>query len=443
MTSFHSMGHMIIFFGQIKAGTYDAVVGDTTIVAKRSSYVDFTLPYSESGVSMVVLMEHKERDNIWIFLKPLSLDIWLTTGAAFIFTGCVIWVLEHRVNSEFRGPPEQQLSMIFWFSFSTLVFAQREKVVNNWTRLVLITWVFVVLILTQSYAASLASMLTVQKLKPLFTDIEEIKRNGYYVGYQKKSFIKGFLIENLGLKASMLKAYKTIEQYNDALSKGSNNGGVAAIIDEIPYLKLFIAKNCSKYTMVGPTYKTDGFGFAFPKGSPLVSYMSTAILKVTQEKSLMDSIEFKAFTNQTICDDQSAKISSDGRSLHVYSFGGLFIIAGAVSVFSLLMYMYSFLCSHWPTLRAMISSESSFWSKLVELAKHFDNEDLSSHHLKRRTSIIHAVDTPDDQAIGALPDANDMHNHIVVTNETVENNIDPNENDENLSSGHIDSIVNQ
>ena len=38
-------------------------------------------------------------------------------------------------------------------------------------------------------------------------------------------------------------------------------GGVAAIFDEIPYIKLFLAKFCSMYTMVGPTYKTDGFGF--------------------------------------------------------------------------------------------------------------------------------------------------------------------------------------
>lgn len=102
---------------------YDAVVGDTTIVADRSSYVDFTLPYSESGVSMVVLVKDNERNNFWVFLKPLSLDLWLATFGAFLFTGLVIWVLEHRINSEFRGPLEQQLGTIFWFSFSTLVFA--------------------------------------------------------------------------------------------------------------------------------------------------------------------------------------------------------------------------------------------------------------------------------------------------------------------------------
>ncbi|XP_021800295.1 glutamate receptor 2.7-like [Prunus avium] len=424
---------------QIKAGRYDAVVGDTTIVANRSSYVDFTLPYSESGVSMVVLTEDNQRDNIWIFLKPLSLDLWLTTGAAFIFTGCVIWVLEHRVNTEFRGPPEQQLGMIFWFSFSTLVFAHREKVVNNWSRLVLIIWVFVVLILTQSYTASLASMLTVQRLQPVFTDIREIKRNGYNIGYQKNSFIKGFLMDNLRFEESKLKPYVTIEEYNHALSRGTNNGGVAAIFDEIPYLKLFIAKNCSKYTMVGPTYKTDGFGFAFPRGSPLVSYMSRAILNVTQHKDTMDSIERNYFTNQTSCDDQSAKISSDGRSLHVSSFGGLFIIAGVVSMFSLLMYLYRFLCSQWPTLRTTIHSENSFRSKMVELAKHFDKKDLTSHPFTRRTSRIHAVDTPDETAIGGVHDANDMQN-----NSAVENNIDVNENesnDGNILSGHTDSSI--
>ena len=53
----------------------------------------------------------------------------------------------------------------------------------------------------------------------------------------------------------------TLEEYHEALSKGTHNGGVAAIFDEIPYIKLYLAKFCSTYTMVAPTYKIDGFGF--------------------------------------------------------------------------------------------------------------------------------------------------------------------------------------
>ncbi|XP_056166355.1 glutamate receptor 2.1-like [Syzygium oleosum] len=72
---------------QIKLQKVDAVVGDTTIVANRSYYVDFTLPYSESGVAMIVAIKDDERRNMWIFLKPLSWNLWLTTGLAFILTG--------------------------------------------------------------------------------------------------------------------------------------------------------------------------------------------------------------------------------------------------------------------------------------------------------------------------------------------------------------------
>lgn len=133
--------------------------------------------------------------------------------------------------------------------------------VNNWSRFVMIIWIFVVLILTQSYTASLTSMLTVQRLQPTFVDVKEIKEKGYFVGYQKDSFVKGLLTKQLNFDESKLKPYITPEEYDEALSRESHNGGVAAIFDEIPYIKLFLAKYCSKYTMVGPTYKTDGFGF--------------------------------------------------------------------------------------------------------------------------------------------------------------------------------------
>ena len=100
------------------------MVGDTTILANRSLYVDFTLPYTESGVSMIVPIVDRRRKNAWVFLKPLTWDLWVTTSCFFVFIGFVIWVLEHRVNKDFRGPRSHQVGTIFWFSFSTLVFAQ-------------------------------------------------------------------------------------------------------------------------------------------------------------------------------------------------------------------------------------------------------------------------------------------------------------------------------
>jgi len=84
-------------------------------------------------------------------------------------------------------------------------------VVNNWSKFVMIIWIFVVLILTQSYTASLTSMLTVQRLQPAFIDVKEIKKNGYFVGYQNGSFVKELLTKQLNFNETMLRAYNTPE----------------------------------------------------------------------------------------------------------------------------------------------------------------------------------------------------------------------------------------
>lgn len=102
---------------------FDAAVGDITITAKRSVNVDFTLPYAEGGVSMIVPIIYEDMNSKWVFLKPLKTDLWLTSIAFFILTGFAVWILEHRINTAFRGPPSQQVGMILWFPFSTLVFA--------------------------------------------------------------------------------------------------------------------------------------------------------------------------------------------------------------------------------------------------------------------------------------------------------------------------------
>lgn len=99
------------------------MVGDVTIRGSRSLYVDFTMPYTESGVVMVVPVKDIRRESAWVFLKPLTWDLWLTTSCFFFLIGFVIWVLEHRINADFRGPPSYQVGTSLWFSFSTMVFS--------------------------------------------------------------------------------------------------------------------------------------------------------------------------------------------------------------------------------------------------------------------------------------------------------------------------------
>eukprot|EP00268_Persea_americana_P015567 TRINITY_DN17240_c1_g1_i1.p1 TRINITY_DN17240_c1_g1~~TRINITY_DN17240_c1_g1_i1.p1 ORF type:complete len:115 (+),score=16.75 TRINITY_DN17240_c1_g1_i1:3-347(+) len=103
-------------------------------------------------------------------------------------------------------------------------------------------------------------MITSNNATPAVSDIEQLIMNGDYVGYQKGSFVFA-LLKHMGFQREKLKAYSSKEEYAMALSRGSHNNGVSAIIDEIPYIKIFLAKYSSRYTMAGPTLRPGGFGF--------------------------------------------------------------------------------------------------------------------------------------------------------------------------------------
>ncbi|XP_031280822.1 glutamate receptor 2.7-like [Pistacia vera] len=366
---------------QVKLGKFDAVVGDITIVANRSQFVDFTLPYTESGVSMIVPIKDNNKKNAWVFLKPLTWDLWITSACFFLFIGLVIWVLEHRINEDFRGPPEHQVGTSFWFSFSTMVFSHRERVISNLARFVVIVWCFVVLILTQSYTASLTSLLTVQRLQPTVSDVTELIKRGENVGFKQGSFVLGILKE-LGFKEKNLRVYGSVEECDALFKNGTANGGIAAAFDEVPYINLFLGKYCSKYTMVEPTFNTAGFGFAFPLGSPLVPDVSRAILNVT-EGPKMNEIK-DAWFKKNSCPDPSTLVSS--HSLGLNSFWGLFLIAGIVSILALIIFMAIFVYEHREVFKKS-DPRSSLWSRIRTLLRIFVSKDLSAHTFKEKTGI--------------------------------------------------------
>lgn len=142
-----------------------------------------------------------------------------------------------------------------------LILMTGEKVVSNLGRFVVVVWVFVVLILVQSYTASLTSLLTVNQLSPTITDVNQLRKNKMNVGYLKGSFVNGIL-KNLKFQDSQLIAYQSAEECHELFMKGSANGGIDAAFDEVPYVKRFLEiYSCSKYVMVEPTFKTGGFGY--------------------------------------------------------------------------------------------------------------------------------------------------------------------------------------
>ncbi|XP_037457256.1 glutamate receptor 2.9-like [Triticum dicoccoides] len=329
--------------GNVSLGVYDGAVGDVTITAERVTTTDFTMPYTQSGVSMLVLAEDEPDTIRWTFVKPLTRKLWLATVVFFFYTGFVVWMIELPRNQEYQGSSLRQCSTALYFVFSTLTFSHGHTIKSPLSKIVVVIWCFVVLILVQSYTASLSSILTAKRLRPWMTDFDQLRHSGDFVGYQDDSFVRSFLM-NHNISESRLRNYTTKEEYADALWKGSNNGGVSAIVDEIPYLTSFLSdrRYGNDFRMLGCIYKTPGFGFAFNLGSPLVHNLSTAILNLAggDEGS---RIEVKWFGTNSSPIRAGTIPDTDSAPLTLESFSGLFVITGSISTLMLLISIMRFI----------------------------------------------------------------------------------------------------
>lgn len=77
-------------------------MGDITIWAPRVEYADFTLPFSESGI--VLLVKNKKPFDMWIFIRPLRWDLWLGIFVASILIGIVLCILEKKGSDNYWTP---------------------------------------------------------------------------------------------------------------------------------------------------------------------------------------------------------------------------------------------------------------------------------------------------------------------------------------------------
>lgn len=323
---------------RVADGFFDAAVGDISIVTNRTRVVDFTQPYVESGLVIVSTVKAKN-SNEWAFLKPFTPGMWAIIGAFFLFVGAVVWILEHRFNPEFRGSPRRQMVTIFWFSFSTMFFAHRENTVSTLGRFVLIIWLFVVLIINSSYTASLTSILTVQQLSTGIQGLDSLLSSNDPIGYQVGSFARSYMMDELGVPASRLREL-AIDSYADNLQRGPSNGGVAAIVDELPYVELFLSTNC-QFRTVGQEFTKSGWGFAFQRDSPLAVDLSTAILTLSENGDLQ-RIHDKWLSPGTCASQSTDGVGAD--RLNLGSFWGLFLICGVACFVALLIYFARILC---------------------------------------------------------------------------------------------------
>lgn len=160
-----------------------------------------------------------------------------------------------------------------------------ENTVSFLGRFVMVVWFFLLLVITSSYTASLTSFLTIQQLASPISGIDSLIATNEPIGFQESSFARIYMIDVLKIRPSRLVSLRTPEDYAKALRLGpKRSGGVAAIVDELPYVDIFLQK-FNGFGLVGEPFTRRGWGF--------VSSLLNSIMRTCYFSRIEGSIELK------------------------------------------------------------------------------------------------------------------------------------------------------
>ncbi|XP_050204564.1 glutamate receptor 3.2-like isoform X2 [Mercurialis annua] len=334
---------------EVALKTIDAGVGDIIISAEGFEIVEFSQPYAEAKLVMLVHTE-TSKSQTWLFLSLFTPWMWFLLAATSFFTGLVIWLVEHMNHNNGGGslagnvasdsPGRGGVAVAFSFAFATLYFGQRERPNSILSHFVLAPWLILMLVVSATFTSSFTSKMANSQIEASKIDIDMLKRANAVVGYDGSSFSFEYLVEVLGFKAKNIASVASVDDYALLLSSGE----IAVAFILMPYAKLFLAKYCTGFAIAGSTYELGGFGFAFPKGSTLASDMSKAIVRLRARGNLR-LIEEEILSSMNCSASPSG--SNARQSLGPEAFLGFFIISGCTSAIALLITLFRLLRQQW------------------------------------------------------------------------------------------------
>ncbi|GKC19516.1 glutamate receptor 2.7-like protein [Tanacetum coccineum] len=334
---------------QVYLKKFDAVVGDVSVVSRRYKYAEFTHPYTETGLVMVVPVTPYHGQ--WLFVKPFTLGMWALTIVVNIYTGLVVWLIERKHSPELQGSPFNQTAILLTLAFTRMFFTNGDELHSNLTRMTAVAWLFAAIIIV--------------------------------VGYGRGAHVATYLVDVLGFKLENIRSFTSPEGYAHAL----RNREISAVFLESPFTKLFFAKYCKSFTTAGPTFGDGGFAFVLPKGSPMLADFTKALLNVSESGTLRE-IEKKMLGSEQCVDQDSAH--DEYESLGLSSFWLLFVLTGGTSTISLAIYFIISLRNH-----CQIE-----WRYFITIISEFKKNYL--HRRKQLSRKVSDVDSP------SSPNALDM-----------------------------------
>ncbi|GIY79635.1 hypothetical protein CDAR_197522 [Caerostris darwini] len=384
--------------GEVKKGVAHMALAGLSISSKREQAVDFTMPFMNTGISILFRKPTTKVTSLFSFLSPFSTEVWIYLMGTYFAVSMVTFLVGRLTPYEWINPhPCRQDDIVvenifnvrnsLWFNIGSLMQQGSDLIPSAFsTRTAASFWNFFTLIMVSSYTANLAAFLTVEKVIYPFNSAEELSRQkkikyGCVKGGSTRTF---FQDSNITTYKEMWKAMSSDSSYLVA----DNDKGYEkvykenyAFLMESTTIEYITQRECS-LTQIGGLLDNKGYGIATKKGSrELSSWLSSGILKL-QELGILHTLKTRWWKQKgggKCLDKQSGVV----RELTLGNVGGVFVVL----IFGLgVSVVLAFLEFRWKVMLWDNPNKDSFWKRLkneIKFTLSFDQTNKPVPQLKK------------------------------------------------------------
>ncbi|OYR14094.1 ligand-gated ion channel family protein [Brucella rhizosphaerae] len=273
----------------VSANEVDAAVTNLTITEKRAEVVDFTHPWFDAGLRIMV---HTQAGNGWDDLigdledaGHLATYAWI--GIVILIATILLTLFDRRFDVNFPRRWLEGLAESFYHvvSLATSGKSSRKNLFGWMGRIWQAFWLVFGIAVVAYVTSSVTSVMTVAHISNNINNLADLQNKT--VGVRTGSIAQQLMIS----RSISTVAFDHLPEAVTALT----NDEISAIVGDSPVLEYFAHKNADEpVEMVGNIFSPDKYGFAFPRHSDLVKPASVAIISL-QETDALATLKAKYF----------------------------------------------------------------------------------------------------------------------------------------------------
>lgn len=322
-------------------------VADLTITADREQVLEFTKPYLNMDVTVLLKKkETSESNRVFAFTRPFTINVWISIIVSILIVALYLWLIGRFSPYDwyFDPPPgsegdESNFSNSLWFVVGSLMQQGTENTPRSMScRTIGFFWWLFVLVIISSYTANLAAFMTHSQIVTEIQSLKELAHSTEAYGTVQDSQVHEYFkyaelhtYEDMWLRMKSEKDQVLVETSEDGVKKVQN--GSYGFIWDTPYLEYVVNHEDCDLFHLRDTFDSKGYGFALQSGSIWHEAISAEIMKLAEEGYVQELYD-RWWRNNITCkvNTTDTTTNSDGRLTWVDASGTFYILIIGVVV---------------------------------------------------------------------------------------------------------------